>query len=484
LKTELSEDEIKLMDEVRKEWIDYFFSLKFNVNKAKAIVRFLYKISDLEQPKAIIVLDSPMACQIGTPYAVRLIEEILKVSDMGNQVRSQVMRQVESQVGSQVERQVESQVRRQVWNQVGSQVWDQVWNQVGSQVGSQVMRQVESQVERQVESQVERQVRRQVMRQVESQVWNQVERQVREQVGSQVGSQVERQVESQVRRQVWNQVGSQVWDQVWNQVESQVWNQVESQVWNQVESQVWDQVESQVWDQVRRQVRSQVESQETKYYEISYYGDVWSYGWVSFYDFFNRIGIVSHKLFDEFVKKLKANIIYMIQLSGVCIISRMPTHIDRDENGRPHSMERPAIEFKDGYSQHYVGGVFFNPELFNNAFIDCSLTAKDILNITNAEQRVVLIKHYGYDFICDELGSKTIDSYDGISQVTGKPVHYDLIDFELDGTNHRFVKVEDHSVHKVVTLGVPVEDGTETCLGAIAWTFGMTEEEYKPELES
>ena len=118
MKTELSEDEIKLMDEVRKEWIDYFFSLKFNVNKAKAIVRFLYKISDLEQPKAIIVLDSPMACQIGTPYAVGLIEELLKVGDMGNQVESQVW----SQVGSQV--------MSQVWTQVGSRVLGQVHNQI------------------------------------------------------------------------------------------------------------------------------------------------------------------------------------------------------------------------------------------------------------------------------------------------------------------------------------------------------------------
>jgi len=38
--------------------------------------------------------------------------------------------------------------------------------------------------------------------------------------------------------------------------------------------------------------------------------------------------------------------------------------------------------------------------------------------------------------------------------------------------------VEDHSVHKKTFLNVPIQDDTDSTMGAIAWTFSMPKEEY------
>ena len=90
-----------------------------------------------------------------------------------------------------------------------------------------------------------------------------------------------------------------------------------------------------------------------------------------------------------------------------------------------------------------------------------------------------------------------------ISKITGKKVHYELYDLYLtegelrqiatgtasvdhfiDNNVLRVIVVEDHSTHKKVFLGVPVQPDTDNCMGAIAWTFTMSKEDYKPILES
>ena len=119
------------------------------------------------------------------------------------------------------------------------------------------------------------------------------------------------------------------------------------------------------------------------------------------------------------------------------------------------------------------------------AFIEKSLTAQDILGCDNTEKKAVLIKEYGYDAIIKEANAKIIDTYHCKSKVTDKMCTYQVLEFKLSDTlNARVISVEDHSTHKKTFLGVPINDQTKTCLGAIAWTFGETEESYTPIIET
>jgi len=227
-----------------------------------------------------------------------------------------------------------------------------------------------------------------------------------------------------------------------------------------------------------------VESQGLELATFCYYSECWDKSWLAFYDYFNKIGILKNAAFDKYIKLSEGNMFMWVALQGYAIVSKPPIVILRDEQNRMHNIDNYAIQFKDGYGQHYIHGVFFSPELFDKFFVKKDFNSKDILSLRNAEQKAVLLQEYGFESVIKDIDAKVIDVYNGKSQITGKPVKYELIDFKIDELECRAVKVEDHTMHKIVTLGVPRLKETEDCLGAIAWTFNLTKEEYKLKIES
>ena len=352
-----------------------------------------------------------------------------------------------------------SQVRSQVWRQVGSQVWRQVGSQVWRQVGSQVRSQVESQV----------------WSQVESQVGSQVGSQVRSQVESQVGSQVESQVESQVWSQVWSQVesqvGSQVWSQVWSQVRSQVGSQVESQVWSQVRSQVWSQVrsqvESQVWSQVRSQVESQVGSQVwsqvgSQVYSNSYHGSFWA-PWVAYVSFIRDVLGWDNSILEQFriEEDLVESCNWLWWHEDVLAISDRPEVLRRDDQGRLHCEDGPAICYRDGWGVWSWHGV-----TVPRAWVEdrVSLSPVVALKQENVERRRAACEIVGWDRILVELNARTIDC-DPDPEI-GELLRVDL----PDAPGEQFLRVRCGTGR---TFVIPVPPYVPTALAANAWTYDL-----------
>jgi hypothetical protein len=281
------------------------------------------------------------------------------------------------------------------------------------------------------------------------------------------------QVKDQVMNQVWDQVWDQVMNQVGNQVRSQVGDQVRSQVGDQVMNQVWDQVRSQVGNQVRSQVYSQVKDQNLEYFnfgyyadysDFGYYADYSDFGWISFYDFFTKIGILDNKEFNEYKKLVDTGIFMIIQTENYCIVSAMPTKILR-EGEKMHNPNGYAIEFKDGYGQHYLYGIYFEPELFEKIK---TMTAKDVVKIKNIEQRMALLKLFGAEKILNELGADLIDKSERgneLYSITG-----------LTDKTEKILKYECPSTGRVYTKFV--EPRFEKADEAQAWSHHFTIEEY------
>ena len=210
-----------------------------------------------------------------------------------------------------------------------------------------------------------------------------------------------------------------------------------------------------------------------QYYPESICGRCDDAGWVSFYDVFDRLGLIQHPLFAEYRQGLKGGLFSFIALDGLALVSRPPIFLNRDARGRMHCLDDCAIAFADGFGLHYVHGVFFNSEQFAPVK-NKTITGTDILALRNAEQKAALIQALGYSTILDALPThRVLDEYRGTSKHDGAPVTYQVIDADLDGLPIRFVKVECHTTHKIVCLGVPRETATETCLGTIKWTFNL-----------
>lgn len=101
--------------------------------------------------------------------------------------------------------------------------------------------------------------------------------------------------------------------------------------------------------------------------------------------------------------------------------------------------------------------------------IEENLEPKKVLGVKNSEIRRYLIKRIGYEKIKDDVKAEVLHR-DGTSE---------LLKF---ANGEMYVKVKDTSTEREYLLYV--EGNHTTCKSAIAWTFGLKEEEYNPIIES
>src|SRR3990167_4160842 len=265
--------------------------------------------------------------------------------------------------------------------------------------------------------------------------------------------------------------------QVWAQVGAQVWAQVGDQVRAQVRDQVRDQVGAQVWDQVRDQVMDQVWASKMEFNYFPDYGSVRDYGWVSFYDFFTKIGVINHDKYNQFKKVLLSGIYDMIQLEGFCIVSNMPNHIERASN-RLHSETGPAIQFRDGYELYYWKGVGIPSKWIKEKD---KITREEIIGETNAEKRRCLMEILGVEKFAHLLGIKQIDT--DVDQNSNKAILYRTKEKDTILKEHiHYARVVCPSTQREYFLCVP--NTITNIWDAIGWSFSKTKDTYKPVIET
>lgn len=99
---------------------------------------------------------------------------------------------------------------------------------------------------------------------------------------------------------------------------------------------------------------------------------------------------------------------------------------------------------------------------------DGKLEARDIVRCRNVRIREFLLQRYGFEKFAKELNCKIIHK-DGENE---------LLRVSSGEEPIMMVKVRDPSTGRFHIIRVPPT--MKTCREAIAWTFGMAEEEYKP----
>ena len=210
--------------------------------------------------------------------------------------------------------------------------------------------------------------------------------------------------------------------------------------------------------------------------------------WLAFYSHFKKLG-VENEIFDAYYKYSQSGIFTNMHFenANIVILIKNPLYAIGDNRGRLSNKDGYSIEWSDGYGIHFVNGVHFEKELYDSIFTNKTIKGRDILLLENAEQKAIAIQHYGYYNMIEDIGAKKIGEMETMTKV-GIGTN-ELYDFEIEGrwgrkARGRFVKVADYSTGKITCLGVPVEESTETVRGAIAWTFGLSEEEYRPVVET
>ncbi|MDL4815901.1 DUF6745 domain-containing protein [Actinomadura opuntiae] len=153
------------------------------------------------------------------------------------------------------------------------------------------------------------------------------------------------------------------------------------------------------------------------------------------------------------------------------IMSERPCELHRDEPGRLHRGDGPALAYPDGFSLHAWRGMPIPPDFVASL---TGLTADRISAEENAELRRVMLEIFGYDRYLAETGAR--------------PLHQDetgvLWSIDLPGDEPVFmVEVvnstpEPDGTHRTYYLRVP--PSTRTARAGVAWTFGVDEADYHP----
>ena len=164
------------------------------------------------------------------------------------------------------------------------------------------------------------------------------------------------------------------------------------------------------------------DSKEPQYVEFSYWGNVGDCSWLTFYDFFQHIGMEIEKDLIEKYNLIKdivdAGIYDMIQLDEACIIVEMPEHIRLDANNLVHCLDAPAVKW-EGYEQYYLHGMNFEKDFIMQ---DGEKMSPDVFfKEENVERRWRIAEKIGLDKVILKSG-KLVESVEALDLYTKHPV--------------------------------------------------------------
>lgn len=165
----------------------------------------------------------------------------------------------------------------------------------------------------------------------------------------------------------------------------------------------------------------------------------------------------------------------MIVHKAFCIISDRPQILTVDERNRPHSDTGPFCQWRDGSALFAVHGtripawIIARPDQLSTAHIEKE---------TNAEIRRVMMNRFGLARYLLTSGAKEIHQ-DDFGTLYRKEVAGDEAVVMVKVVNST---AEPDGSFKDYFLRVPPT--MERARAAVAWTFGLKEDEYGPDLET
>jgi hypothetical protein len=159
----------------------------------------------------------------------------------------------------------------------------------------------------------------------------------------------------------------------------------------------------------------------------------------------------------------------------VAVLTERPSTLTRDNVGRLHRGEGAALEFSDGYGLWAWRGMPIPADLASEL---PTLTVNRIQAEDNAEIRRVMLEHYGYDRYLRDAGARKLGSDEtGTLWYLDLPGDEPLVMVEVVNSTP-----EPDGTSRIYWLRVPPR--TRSAREGVAWTFGLTAEEYQPLIQT
>ena len=203
---------------------------------------------------------------------------------------------------------------------------------------------------------------------------------------------------------------------------------------------------------------------------IHYFGIGYDSGWLSFYDYFYRIGVLK-KSADKFL--IYKNIVdcgafAYIFMDKAVISIRRPLYVKRNDRKQMHCTTGPAIEFPGGKFKSYRLNKIKVPEKL--ILTPEKITKEDILGEKNVDVRREMIRHIGIDRFVYLTNPKVLD----------KSGDYELLSIDLSDElkDCRYLKMKNPSINVWHVEGVERE--CKTVQDALNWRAGDINTKWEP----
>lgn len=185
--------------------------------------------------------------------------------------------------------------------------------------------------------------------------------------------------------------------------------------------------------------------------------------------------------FSKDVRSVLADLSKMFRAGFACtpatktiFVCRFPK-VSVDNLQRLHNNVGPAIEFPDGYKIFALNGTLTPREIIE---VPETLTVDRIDSEINVELRRVLIERFGIANYLRESNAVIVDKTDkGVLYLKQLPDDEDIAIVQVRNSTR-----EADGTYKEYFLRVPPD--IRTVKEGVAWTFGLTAEEYNPKVET
>ena len=235
-----------------------------------------------------------------------------------------------------------------------------------------------------------------------------------------------------------------VWDSVWDSVRASVRASVWASVGDSVGASVWASVGDSVGDSVHGQHEAP---------------------WLAFYAFFREAcGLTKQTDPLQGLFELSRSAGWLLPHRNICWVSERHNVLNRDDRGRLHCADGPALQYPDGWGIWAWHGVRVPEAVIKREFDAAAVTSE-----RNAEIRRAMVEIMGAEAYVKGAGL-TIAHQDQWGILRREP-----------GGEFGIVELENHSLEpdgsrKRYHLMVPPD--CQTALEAVAWTFDLPPEQY------
>jgi hypothetical protein len=156
---------------------------------------------------------------------------------------------------------------------------------------------------------------------------------------------------------------------------------------------------------------------------------------------------------------------------NVAILTERPAALERDNLGRLHSGDGPALSYPDGWQLYVWRGMPIPPEVAAEL---PTLTVARIHAEPNAEVRRVMVEYYGFDrYLREADATRVHEDETGILWRVNQNNDEPLVMVEVINSTP-----EPDGTRRTYFLRVP--PSIRTARAGVAWTFGLTADEYSP----